>query len=65
MTSDTSIGKDSEDSLTYFNDGGGSEWIFGSETLAKSDFFFWSMKDAGNFWVTKKTEGFFGLQKKD
>ena len=23
MTSDTSIGKDSEDSLTYFNDGGG------------------------------------------
>ena len=50
--------------LTYFNDGGGrggSEWIFRSEILAKSDFF-GSMKDAGIFWVAKKkTEGFLGV----
>ena len=31
--------------------------------LVKSDFL-GSMKDAGNFWVAKKTEGFFWLQKK-
>ena len=39
--------------------------IFGSEILVQSDFFE-SMKDAGVFlgWE-KKTEGFFGLQKKD
>ena len=42
--------------------GGGSELFF----LAKGDFS-GSMKDAGIVWVAKKkkTEGFFGLQKKN
>ena len=38
--------------------------FFGSEILAKSDFF-WSMKDAGIFMGReKKTEGFFWAAKK-
>ena len=46
--------------LTYFNDGGegGPKDFFGSDILAKRDFF-GSMKDAGIFWVAKTTEGFF------
>ena len=54
--------------LIYFNDGrdggGGPSDFLGSKILAKSDFF-GSMKDAGIFWVTKKTRDFFGFQKKD
>ena len=49
--------------LTYFNDRGGVQVIFvGSEILAQSDFL-GSMKHAKIFWVTKKTEGFFGVAK--
>ena len=61
--------------LTYFNEGGGGgpSDFFGSEILAKSDFF-GSMKDAGTFLVRKKeqrdflgckkrTKGFFGVCK--
>ena len=36
----------------------GSEGIFGSEILAKRDFF-GSVKDAGNFWVAKKSREIF------
>ena len=44
--------------------GGGSERFFGSDILAKSDFF-GSMKDAGVFWGREiKTEGFFVVAKK-
>ena len=56
--------------LTYFNDGvgGGGEStsdVFGSEILAKSDFF-GSMKDAGIFLGRKKKQrNFFGLRKRD
>ena len=55
--------------LTYFNDGvGGGEStsdVFGSEILAKSDFF-GSMKDAGIFLGCKKKQrNFFGLRKRD
>ena len=47
--------------LTYFNErGGGPSNFFGSEILAKSDFF-GCMKDAGIFWVVKKrNRNFFG-----
>ena len=39
--------------------------FFGSEILAKSDFF-WSMKDAGIFMGReKKQRDFFGLRKRD
>ena len=45
--------------LTYFNDGGSPSDIFGSEILAKGDFF-GSMKDAGIFLGReKRTKGFF------
>ena len=44
---------------------GGPSDFFGSEILAQSDFF-GSMKDNGIFGVAKKkTDGFFGLWKKD
>ena len=50
--------------LTYFNDGGKPSDFFGSEILAKSDFF-GSMNDAGIFLGhDKKTEGFFWVAKK-
>ena len=44
---------------------GGPSEFFGSEILAKGDFF-GSMKDAGIFWghEKKKTEGFFWVAKK-
>ena len=67
-----SIEKQSEclkprDPLTYFNDwggGGGLSDYFGSEILAKSDFFV-SMKDAGIFfWVAKNRQrDFLGCEK--
>ena len=44
---------------------GGPSDFFGSEILAKCDFF-GSMKDAGIFfWVAKKAEGFFWVAKKE
>ena len=52
--------------LTYFNDGGGGgpNDFFGSEILARSDFF-GSMKDAGNFGVAIKNRGiFWGCKKR-
>ena len=52
---------------TYFNDGGGGgpSDFFGSEILAKSDFY-GSMKDARIFFVReKKQRDFFWLQKND
>ena len=67
-----SIEKQSEclkprDPLTYFNDGeggGGLSDFFGSEILAKSDFFV-SMKDAGIFFGSQKTDrGIFWVVKK-
>ena len=49
--------------LTYFNDRGGLSDFFGSEILAKSDFF-GSMKDAGIFGGCKEKQwDFFRLQK--
>ena len=60
----------SEAPLTYLNygggggEGGGPSDFFGSEILAKSDFFR-SMKDARIFLGReRKTEGFFGVAKK-
>ena len=49
--------------LTYFNDGGGggSKDFFGSDILAKKDFF-GSMKDAGIFLGGENNRGiFFGI----
>ena len=52
--------------LTYFNDGGGGPSdFFGSEILAKGDYF-GSMKDAGIFLGReKKRRDFLGLRKKN
>ena len=46
--------------LTYFNDGGGGgpKDFFGSDILAKRDFF-GSMKDAGIFWGRENNAGIF------
>ena len=44
--------------LTYFNDGGGPKDFFGSDILAKRDFF-GSMKDAGIFWGRENNRGIF------
>ena len=51
--------------LTHFNDGGGGgpSDFFGSEILAKSDFF-GCMKDVGIFLGREKKQGFFGVAKK-
>ena len=42
--------------------GGGSDF-FGSESLAKSDFF-WSIKDTGIFLGREQKQGFLGVVKK-
>ena len=44
--------------LTYFNDGGGPKDFFGSDILAKRDFF-GSMKDAGIFLSRENNTGMF------
>ena len=44
--------------LTYFNDGGGPKDFFGSDILAKRDFF-GSMKDAGIFLGRENNRGIF------
>ena len=48
--------------LTYFNNGGGGgpKDFFGSDILAKRDFF-GSMKDAGIFLGRKNNTGIFGI----
>ena len=47
--------------LTYFNDGGGPKDFFGSDILAKKDFF-GSMKDAEIFLGGENNRGiFFGI----
>ena len=55
--------------LTYFNDGagggGGIRVIFGGLKFWPKVIFYGFMKDTGILLGCKKTEGFFGLQKKD
>ena len=54
--------------LAYFNIGGGEgglEWFFGSEILAKSDFFWVYEKCWDFFWVTEENRGIFlGCEKR-
>ena len=51
--------------LTYFNDGGGPSDFFGSEILAKGDFFWVYERRRDFFRVAKKKRDFFGLRKRN